>query len=131
MAFIRLLVTSCFVAVIASAAFAADQPQKDQAQKDDPFFILSRSPEAQALPTVASLRDQIDRYHLPVGSSLPGFGRLPVFDSRSDVTCLTMRTYMVKQDKPGSDSVHPVGYTDCQQADQYQVKRASPVELLP
>jgi hypothetical protein len=43
-------------------------------------------------------------------------------NSNFDSTCYTMRTYMLKKDAPGSDSVHPVGYTTCQPAFQYEMK---------
>jgi hypothetical protein len=43
-------------------------------------------------------------------------------NSNFDSTCYTMRTYMLKKDAPGSDSVHPVGYTTCQPASRYEMK---------
>jgi hypothetical protein len=43
-------------------------------------------------------------------------------NSNFDSTCYTMRTYMLKKDAPGSDSVHPVGYTSCQPAFRYEMK---------
>ena len=40
----------------------------------------------------------------------------------SDVTCLTLRTYIVARDSKDSDSTHPVGYSTCQPSAQYQLK---------
>jgi hypothetical protein len=40
----------------------------------------------------------------------------------SDVTCYTIRTYVVARDSKDSDSTHPAGYSTCQPSAQYQLK---------
>jgi hypothetical protein len=40
-----------------------------------------------------------------------------------DVTCYTVQSYLVKRQSPGSDAVEPVGYSTCQQASRYSVKK--------
>lgn len=48
--------------------------------------------------------------------------RLTVETRDSDVTCYTIRTYVVARDSKDSDSTHPAGYSTCQPSAQYQLK---------
>jgi|SRR5579862_235822 len=40
----------------------------------------------------------------------------------TDVTCYTMRSYVVARDSKDSDSTHPINYSTCQPASKYRVK---------
>lgn len=42
----------------------------------------------------------------------------------SEVTCYKMRSYLVARESPDSDVVGPAGYSTCQPASKYGVKRA-------
>lgn len=42
----------------------------------------------------------------------------------ADVTCLAIRSYLVKRDSKDSDSVHPAGYTTCVPAARFRLKTA-------
>jgi hypothetical protein len=41
-----------------------------------------------------------------------------------DSVCFTIRSYVVARDDKNSDSVHPVGYSTCQPATRYRLKKA-------
>lgn len=40
----------------------------------------------------------------------------------ADLTCYTIRSYVVARDSKDSDSTHPAGYSTCRPSDRYQVK---------
>ncbi len=42
----------------------------------------------------------------------------------ADLTCYTIRSYVVARDSKDSDSTHPAGYSTCRPSDRYQVKSA-------
>ena len=44
--------------------------------------------------------------------------------SQPDVTCYSIRSYIVARDSKDSDSTHPAGYSTCQRADRYRLKSA-------
>jgi len=45
----------------------------------------------------------------------------------SDVTCLSIRSYVVKRDSKNSDSVHAAGYSTCVPARRFRLKTAEAV----
>jgi hypothetical protein len=48
----------------------------------------------------------------------------------ADVTCLSIRSYVVKRDSKNSDSVHPAGYSTCVPASRFRVKTVDAGESL-
>jgi hypothetical protein len=59
-----------------------------------------------------------------------GIAILPDRPLATDVTCLSIRSYVVKRDNKNSDSVHPAGYSTCVPASRFRVKTADADETL-
>jgi hypothetical protein len=48
-----------------------------------------------------------------------------------DLTCYTVQSYLVKRQSPDSDAVEPVGYSTCQRASRYSVKKTEEPTKTP
>jgi len=116
MRILYLLVVSLFG--IVSVCTAGDQPKQipshafDSAQPSDSdlfdsSFGILRTDIAQIVED--GQRDPNHRYF---------------HEHDSEVTCYKMRSYLVARESPDSDVVGPAGYSTCQPASKYGVKRA-------
>lgn len=96
-----------FVAISFGRAFSDDRPQPRENS-----LSLPANPETASDADLGGRVDQQlrlpDNVWIRIRSLPPEFG--------FGATCFAMRTYLVEQDAPDSDSVHPVGYTTCQPA---------------
>jgi hypothetical protein len=64
---------------------------------------------------------RLNQYQFDQIKSAPAL-RLKVETLDADVTCYTIRTYVVARDSKDSDATHPAGYSTCQPSAQYQLK---------
>jgi hypothetical protein len=50
--------------------------------------------------------------------------KVEIVDAQGEITCLSMRTYRVKRDRPQSDATVPAGYSTCTPSKRFDVKSA-------
>lgn len=110
-------------------AFAQDQPLRggDSSRKVQPNPEF-RTPPASTANEPWRIIPKSDNDHGFV-MTMPEMGSqgivvTPDGPLAADVTCLAIRSYMVKRDSKDSDSVHPAGYTTCVPAARFHLKTA-------
>ena len=87
------------------------------AKPDEPWRIIPKSDKDRTF----LITPEMDRN---------GIVALPGGPLAADVTCLSIRSYVVKRDSKNSDSVHPAGYSTCVPASRFRVKTADAGESL-
>jgi len=81
------------------------------------FHVDSERPACRVSAT-----DSWDRTLSTTWVSAAGNLETAVLNSQSDLTCYTIRSYVVARDSKDSDSTHPAGYSTCRPSDRYQVR---------
>jgi len=135
----RLLVLSLMISACVVSA-AAQSPSDNIPGSFDSEPLGALPPDAVAsirlIPIQPPMDIDIDRLNLPYAK--PETARAGRHDwntdvpsqlrkharAREDATCLSIRSYRVTRDDPGSDVTRPVGYSTCQPATKFQVKEA-------
>jgi len=84
------------------------------AKPDEPWRIIPKSDKDRTF----LISPDMDR---------KGIVMLPDGPLAADVTCLSIRSYVVKRDSKNSDSVHPAGYSTCVPAHRFRLKTADSV----
>jgi hypothetical protein len=86
----------------------------------DPFR-LRINPQIETTPTNPFSALSLDsRTNVVLGSPR----KVEIVDAQGEVTCLSMRTYRVKRDRPQSDVTVPAGYSTCTPSKRFEVKSA-------
>lgn len=113
----------------AFTAFAQNQPPRggDSNSKGQPTPDF-RTPPASTPDEPWRIMPKSDKDHGFVMTT-PEMGSkgivvLPDGPLAADMTCLAIRSYVVKRDSKDSDSVHPAGYTTCVPAARFRLKTA-------
>jgi hypothetical protein len=102
-----------------------DLPAKFRSGADlmEPLRSSARSVDSERPACRASVTDSADQTILSTRvSTTAGIPESAVLRSDSDLTCYTIRSYVVARDSKGSESTHPAGYSTCRPSDRYQVR---------
>lgn len=114
----RLLLPVLFLGSL--PAFTQDQPVKGSNQEQTPGVHNAATP-ARTIPKagdhslVLGINPDITRKGIVVSPDGPLV---------AEMTCYSIRSYVVARDSKKSDSTHPVSYSTCQPANRYRLKTA-------
>jgi hypothetical protein len=93
----------------------------EQTAPPEPWLVVWNQPAVIASGRNLLVGDHLEQPRLNQSKTVPPL-HLKAKTLDSDVTCLTLRTYVVARDSKDSDSTHPAGYSTCQPSAQYQLK---------
>lgn len=93
----------------------------DRTAPSEPWLVVWNQPAELVSGQNPLVTEHIEQSRLSQSKSVPAL-RLQVETLDADVTCYTIRTYVVARDSKDSDSTHPAGYSTCQPSVQYQLK---------
>ena len=120
----RLLVAAILLSTLAFAQNARNSPvtttpdfRTNAANPSEPWRII---PSDQTKKDFATSPGRIV---ITAPADAQSFVISPADLEGDDNTCYAIRSYVVARDSKNSDSTHPVGYSTCQKASRYHVKK--------
>ena len=125
----RLLVAATLLSALAFAQNAPNSPattapdfRTNAATQSEPWRIFPSDQTKKEFATSP------ERVVITAPGDAKSFVISPADLEGDDNTCYAIRSYVVARDSKNSDSTHPVGYSTCQKASRYHVKK---VETAP
>jgi len=93
---------------LVSLCVASDQPRQVSSSRSDSVYGIVHPDDLDQTSRDPAVRERLRRDAA----------------EDDDVTCYTVQSYRVKRQSPDSDAVDAVGYSTCQRASKYGVKKA-------
>ena len=109
--------------------------QDAQATPSEPWRIVPSTDHVQAGDNGTGLLHLDDESPKPTQLQSANTTQLPAFDFARDgqlpvdVTCFTIRSYVMARDQKGSDATHLVHYSTCQPTNRYRLRTAQIQEV--